>query len=237
MDESEGMIVVFLDSFVFMGSHFGLLLEKTGSHLWLSFVAMVVSMLIAIPIGLWLGHIHKGEFLAVSVSNIGRALPSLALIAILIGIVGIGFSNVLIALVLLAAPPILTNTFVAVNSVDRDITRAGRGMGLHPLQILTRVELPLALPIIFSGLRTAAVLVVSSATLATVAGGGGLGDIILNQVAYGLEGVIAGALWVAALAILTDQFFAVLLHLLTPKALRGSKREDEERARVNVAEV
>ncbi len=229
--------MVFFDAFVFMGQNLGLLMEKTGSHLWLSIVALAVSVVIAIPIGLWLGHIHRGEFMAVSVSNVGRALPSLALIAILIGIVGIGFTNALIALVILAAPPVLTNTFVAVNSVDRDLTRAGRGMGLKPGQILMRVEVPLALPIIFSGLRVAAVLVVSSATLATIAGAGGLGDIILNQAGYGLEGVVAGALWVAALAILTDQFFALLLRLLTPRGLRRSRSTGGQDLRTEAIEA
>lgn len=229
--------MVFFDAFVFMGQNFALLMDKTGSHLWLSVAALAVSLVIAIPIGLWLGHIHRGEFIAVSISNVGRALPSLALIAILIGIVGIGFTNVLIALVLLAAPPVLTNTFVAVNSVDRDLTRAGRGMGLKPGQILMRVELPLALPTIFSGLRVAAVLVVSSATLATIAGAGGLGDIILNQVAYGLEGVIAGALWVAALAVLTDQFFALLLRLLTPRGLRQTRSSESKDSRTKAVEA
>src|SRR5690606_28257543 len=186
----------FVDAFAFMADNAGMLLDKTGEQLWLSAVAIGISLLIGVPVGLWLGHIHKGEFLAVSLTNIGRALPSLALIAIFIGLVGIGFTNVLLALVILAVPPIMSYTFVAIDSVDRDLTRAGRGMGLSPWQILLRIEIPLGLPMAFSGIRTAVVLVVSSATLATVAGGGGLGDIILNQVAYGMRGVIAAALWV-----------------------------------------
>lgn len=210
----------FPKAFPFMVDNVGLLLEKTGEHLWLSLVALVVSAVIAVPLGLWLGHIHKGEFLAVSITNIGRALPSLALIAILIGLVGIGFLNVLIALILLAFPPMLSYTFVAIDSVDRDLTRAARGMGLTPMQVLRRTEVPLGLPMIVSGIRTATVLVVSSATLATVAGGGGLGDIILNQVAYGMEGVVAAALWVAALSILADQFIGLLGRLLSPRGVR-----------------
>lgn len=210
----------FAKAFPFMVDNVGLLMEKTGEHLWLSLVAMAVSVVIGVPVGLWLGHIHKGEFLAVSITNIGRALPSLALIAVLIGLVGIGFLNVLIALILLAVPPILSYTFVAINSVDRDLTRAARGMGLTPMQVLFRTEIPLGAPMIVSGLRTATVLVVSSATLATIAGGGGLGDIILNQVAYGMEGVVAAALWVAVLSILADQFIGLVGRVASPRGVR-----------------
>lgn len=210
----------FAKAFPFMVDNFGLLMEKTGEHLWLSLVAMAVSVVIGVPVGLWLGHIHKGEFLAGSITNIGRALPSLALIAILIGLVGIGFLNVLIALILLAVPPILSYTFVAIDSIDRDLTRAARGMGLTPMQVLFRTEIPLGTPMIVSGLRTATVLVVSSATLATVAGGGGLGDIILNQVAYGMEGVVAAALWVAILSILADQFIGLVGRVASPRGVR-----------------
>ena len=114
----------------------------------------------------------------------------------------------------------LSYTFVAIDSVDRDLTRAARGMGLTPMQVLFRTEIPLGLPMIVSGIRTATVLVVSSATLATVAGGGGLGDIILNQVAYGMEGVVAAALWVAVLSILADQLIGLLGRLLSPRGVR-----------------
>lgn len=215
------------DFFGFIGfslANFGLLADKTLEHLAISSTALVFAILIGMPIGLWLGHIHKGEFIAVSISNVGRALPSLALIAILIGVVGIGFTNVVIALVVLAAPPILTTAFLGVNGVDRSLTQAARGMGLRGWQTLTRVEIPLALPTIFTGLRTSAVLIVSSATLAAIAGGGGLGDIILNQVAYGMSGVIAAALWVAVLALATDGLFILLHRLVTPVGIRSTRR-------------
>ncbi len=211
--------------------NFALLLDKTVEHLAISGTALLIAIIVGMPLGLWLGHLHKGEFIAVSISNIGRALPSLALIAILIGVVGIGFNNVVIALVFLAAPPILTTTFLGINGVDRSLTQASRGMGLRGWQTLTRVEMPLALPSIFTGLRTSAVLVVSSATLATIAGGGGLGDVILNQVAYGMSGVIAGALWVAVLALATDGLFLLLHRLVTPAGIRAStKKAGGERA-------
>ena len=215
----------FLGFIGFSVNNFGLLLDKTIEHLAISSTALLIAIIIGMPIGLWLGHIHKGEFIAVSISNLGRALPSLALIAILIGVVGIGFTNVVIALIVLAAPPILTTTFLGVNGVDRSLTQASRGMGLRGWQTLARVELPLALPSIFTGLRTSAVLVVSSATLAAIAGGGGLGDIILNQVAYGMSGVIAGALWVAVLALATDGLFIVLHRLVTPAGIRSRTKK------------
>lgn len=215
----------FTQTIPFMVDNFGLLVQKTGEHLYISLLAMVISLIIGLPIGLWLGHIHKGEFLAVSVTNIGRALPSLALIAIFIGLVGVGLVNVTIALVLLAVPPILSYAFVALNSIDRNITKAGRGMGMSSLQVLWNVELPLGLPTIFAGIRTSTVLVVSSATLATIAGGGGLGDIILNQVAYGMEGVVAGALWVAALSIIADQLMGLASKLIAPKGVRRLSAE------------
>ncbi|MBL3700198.1 ABC transporter permease [Leucobacter luti] len=211
---------VFLGAFPFFVEHFGLMMQKTGEHLLISLIPIFAAMLLGIPLGVWLGHLHRGEFLAVSLTNIGRALPSLALIAILLGFVGIGLVNVVIALFVLAFPPILSYAFQAVNSVDADLTRAARGMGLTPLQVLLRVELPLGVPMIISGVRTAVVLTVSSATVAAIAGSGGLGDIILNQVAFGMSGVIAGALWVAVLAIALDQLAALLLRLATPRGAR-----------------
>lgn len=211
---------VIFGAFPFMIDNVGLLLTKTGDHLVISLIPLLAAIIIGVPIGIWLGHAHRGEFLAVSVTNIGRALPSLALIAILIGFVGIGMLNAMIALFLLAFPPILSYAFQAVDSIDRDLTRAARGMGMSPGQVLLKVELPLGLPMIIAGIRTSAVLTVSSATIATIAGSGGLGDVILNQVAYGMEGVVAGAIWVAVLAILVDQAFALLLRVSAPAGVK-----------------
>lgn len=211
------------DTFTFMTGHLSLLLSKTGEHLELSVAAALISIAIGVPLGVWLGHIHKGAFIAVTVSNIGRALPSLALIAVFIGFIGLGFKNVLVALVVLAVPPILTNAYLSVEQVGPDIVRAGRGMGLTGRQVLFKVELPLALPLLFAGVRTAVVLVVGSATLGAVAGGGGLGDIILRQASYGLSGVIAGALWVAALAILADVVLWGVQKLVTPPGLESQR--------------
>lgn len=211
----------FVDAFRFMGNHPSLLLDKTEGSLKLAGASMAIALLIAIPLGVWLGHIHKGSLLAINVSNVGRALPSLAVIAIGLGIFGIGFTNVMVALVILAWPPMLTNAYVAVDSVDVDVIEAARGMGMRAWQILLRIELPLALPLIFAGIRTAAVFVVATTPLAAIAGGGGLGDVIVNQATYFFSGVIAASIWVAALAFAADFAFAALHWLVTPRALRG----------------
>jgi osmoprotectant transport system permease protein len=211
----------FVDAFRFIGDERSLVWTKTVEHLQLAGIAMGVAMLLALPLGVWLGHIHRGSFLAINVSNIGRALPSLAVISIGLGIFGIGTTNVVVALVVLAWPLMLTNSFVAVDGVDPDVVEAARGMGLKPHQVLLQVELPLALPLVFAGIRTAAVYVVSTATLAAVAGGGALGDIIFNQATYFFSGVIGASIIVSALAFAADFAFAGLQRAVTPRGLRG----------------
>jgi osmoprotectant transport system permease protein len=210
----------FVDAFNFFFDHLSLIADKTVAHLEVSFASVGVAILIAIPLGVWLGHLHRGSFVAINAANIGRALPSLAVIAIGIGILGIGFTNVLVALVILAGPVILTNAYVAVNQVDADAVQAARAMGMHPWQVLLRVELPMALPLIFAGLRTATVYVVATATLATFAGGGGLGDIIVNEPTYGTAGVIAASLTITVLAFAIDGILALVQYVVTPKPLR-----------------
>jgi osmoprotectant transport system permease protein len=218
-------VKTFENAIEFLGDNTGLIWDKTLEHIWLSLAALGVAIAIAIPLGVWLGHRHRGSFLAINVSNVGRALPSLAVISIGLGILGVGFTNVMVALVILAAPVMLTNAYVAVDQVDQDAVRAARAMGMTPLQVLWRVELPLALPLIFAGIRTAAVYVVATAPLAALAGGGGLGDIIVNQPTYGPEGVVAGSLAIAALAFATEGVFALLQYAVTPRPLRRRGRE------------
>jgi osmoprotectant transport system permease protein len=211
---------VFLDALRFVGDNPDLMWEKTVEHLALSGVSIGIALLVALPLGIALGHLHRGSWIAISLANVGRALPSLALIAIGIAFLGIGFANVAVALVVLAVPPILTNAYVAVDEVDPDAVEAARGMGMGATQVIARVELPLALPLLFAGVRTAAVYVVATATLAGIAGGGGLGDIIVNQASYRLEGVIAAALWVSVLAFAVDAALGLLQRVLTPHGLR-----------------
>jgi osmoprotectant transport system permease protein len=193
----------FADAFRFIPDHPSLLLTKSGETAELAFVALAIAVALALPLGAWLGHRHRGLFFALGVSSVGRALPSIVLIGLGIAVLGVGFWNLTVALVVLAVPPILTNAYFAVAGVDPDAVEAARGMGLSEAQILFRIELPLGLPLLLAGLRIAAVFVIATATLAGIFGGGGLGDIMARQVSYGLGGVLAAALCVFALAFLT----------------------------------
>jgi osmoprotectant transport system permease protein len=210
----------FAQAFQFIADNRALLWDKVVEHLELSFAALGVAILIAVPLGIWLGHIHRGSFLAINVANIGRALPSLAVIAINLAIFGLGFANVMVALVILAVPIILTNAYVAVDGVDRDAVEAARGMGMRGRDVLLRIELPLAIPLIFAGIRTAVVYVIATATLAAIAGGGGLGDIIVDQATYGIEGVIGAAIVVAGLAFAAELVVAGIQRAVTPRGIR-----------------
>jgi osmoprotectant transport system permease protein len=210
----------FRHAFSFMVDHTGLLWDKTVEHLALSGAAIGVSLAIAVPLGMWLGHLRRGSFIAINVANVGRALPSLAMISIGLAILGLGFLNVMVALVVLAVPPILTNAYVSVAGVDPEAREVARGMGMRPRQIFASIEFPLALPLLFAGIRTASVYVVATATLAAIAGGGGLGEIIVDQASYKISGVLAASMWVAALALLVDVALGGVQWLLTPRGLR-----------------
>jgi osmoprotectant transport system permease protein len=209
----------FLDAFRFIADNGPLLLEKTGELAELSFAALGVALVLALPLGLWLGHRHRGLSLALGVSTLGRALPSVVLIAFGIALLGIGFWNTMAALVALGIPPILTNAYFAVEGTDRDAVEAARGMGLTGRQILFRIELPLGLPLVVAGIRIAAVFVIATATIAAIAGGGGLGDIIVNQASYGLAGVLAGALCVSAVAFLTAFALGLVHRAVSPRGM------------------
>jgi osmoprotectant transport system permease protein len=196
-------------------------------HLQLSGAALGLSCLIAVPLGLWLGHIRRGQFFAISTSNIGRAVPTLALIAFFIAYFGVGFTNVMVALTLLSVPPILTNTYVGVTQVDPDTVDAARGVGMTGNQIVRTVELPLALPLIFGGIRTSAVNVVATATIAPLAGVVTLGNPIINAQVYGDAGRLGAAIVVAVLAVAADAGFGLLQKAVTPRALRLTTRRME----------
>jgi osmoprotectant transport system permease protein len=190
-------------------------------------IGIGIALLIALPIGIWLGHIHRGSFVAINVGNIWRALPSLAVLAIGVAFLGLGLRNVELALIVLAVPPVITNAYVAIDSVDRDVVDAARGMGLSGWQILHKVEIPLGVPLIFAGIRTGALFVVSTTTIAALTGySGSLGDIINNEASYHLSGVLGAAICIAALALLQDLLLTVVQRALTP---RGAKLETRAR--------
>ena len=216
-----GDLGVFADALEFLVDERALVLGKTWEHVVLSAAALAIACAVALPVGAALGHLHRGSFVAVNLANLGRALPSLAVIAFGFVLFGVGFTSVALALVVLAVPPILTNAYVAVDGVDPDAVDAARGMGMSWWQVVGRVELPLALPLIFAGIRTAAVFVVATATIAAIAGGGGLGDIIVNQAGYGLAGVVGAAVCVSVLALASDAALGGLQRALTPKGLRS----------------
>ena len=212
----------FLEAFTFISDKHTLILDKLGTHVELSAKAVLIAIVIGVPIGVVLGHLHRFSFLAINISNLGRALPSLAVLAILLPFVGIGDTDVIIALVILAAPPILTNAYVAVDGVDPDTVDAAKGIGLKPWQVILKVELPPALPLIFAGIRTATVFVIATATLSGVFGGGGLGDIISNEASYDAKGVIGASYVLIVLAFVSQAFFLVVERLVTPAGMRLS---------------
>ncbi len=199
------------------GSQF---LDLALDQVELTLVAMAIACAVSIPLGLWLGHVRRGSFLAISISNVGRAVPSLALIAFFVAYLGTGFTNITVALALLAIPPILTNTYVAVTQVEADTVDAARGMGMTGAEVVRKVELPLSLPLIFGGIKTSAVNVIATATIAPLAGVNTLGDPIINPSVYGSTGQLAAAICVAALAIFTELALGAVQRAVTPAGLK-----------------
>jgi osmoprotectant transport system permease protein len=225
----------FVDAFKFIGRngqipgspHFPTLVHLTLETLKIAGIGIAIALVIALPIGIWLGHIHKGSFIAINLGNIWRALPSLAVLAIGVAFLGIGLRNVELALVVLAVPPIITNAYVAIDGVDRDVVDAARGMGLTGFEILRKVELPLGIPLIFAGIRTAALFVVSTTTIAALTGySGSLGDIINNETSYHLPGVLGAAICIAALALAVELVLALTQRALTPRGLKLAGADD-----------
>lgn len=220
----------FLDAFRFI-IHNGAIPGQPGlpslTHLALetlkvAAIGVAISVAIAAPLGIWLGHVHRGSFLAINLGNLGRALPSLVVLAIGDAFLGLGLTVVELALVILAVPPIITNAYLGVDGVERDLVDAARGMGMTELQILREVELPNAVPAVFAGIRTAAVFVVSTTTIASLAGfSGSLGDIIANETSYRFSGVLGAAICVALLALGVEGVLTLLQRALTPRGLRA----------------
>jgi osmoprotectant transport system permease protein len=195
-------------------------MELLIGHVEVTVLALALALLIGLPLGLYLGHIGKGELLAVGIGNAGRAVPELAVIALVATLIGIGMRNVAPALALLGIAPILVNAYVGVRQVDPAAVDAARGMGMSELSIIGKVELPLAIPTVMGGVRGAAIVIVATATIAPLAGVETLGDFILNRNVYGENGLLAGAILVALLAMTIEGSLALLQRRLTSDGLK-----------------
>jgi osmoprotectant transport system permease protein len=215
-------------------------------HVQISVQPLVLAALVAIPVGMWIGHRRRFEFLVISIGNLGRALPSFGILAIFFILTfswpgDLGYWAIFFAMFFLAIPPILTNTYVGIKGVDPDTVEAARGMGLREREVLLALELPLAVPLIVAGMRTAAVQVVATATLGAVTSWGGLGRFIVDGFAVQDNvQILAGAILVALLAIVTEVVFGRLQRALAPKiSSRGSRKggRTDDRAGEGAARV
>ena len=224
----------FTGAFGFIAHNPGFLATKALEQLELAGAALLVAAVVARPVGLTLGHLHRGSTVAIGTSIVGRALPSLVLIGVFLTVLGIGFVNNMAALAVLATGPMLTNAFEGVDRVEQELVGAASGMGMTGRQVLTRIELPLALPLLFTGIRISAVTVVATAPIAAVAGGGGLGDVIVNQASYRLTGVLGASICVMALSAGVYIALIALQRAVTPRGLRMTMVPEIQRGKESV---
>jgi osmoprotectant transport system permease protein len=194
--------------------------ELALTQLEVTVLALALALVIALPAGLYFGHRGTGELLAIGLGNAGRAVPELALIALMAAVIGVGLLNLTVALAILGIPPILTNTFVGIREVDRASVEAARGIGMTEFEIVRKVEAPMAIPSIFTGIRTATINIVATATIAPLAGVATLGEFIIGENVYGDNGVLAGAILVALLALALEFGLAAIQRRLTSKGLK-----------------
>ena len=195
-------------------------LELALKQIEVSVLALVVAIVVAVPIGLYFGHRGTGELVAIGLGNASRAVPELAVIALFAAVVGVGLTWLTVALALLGIPPILTNTFTGIRQVDRPPVDAARGIGMTEFEVLRKVEIPMAVAGIMSGVRTSSINIIATATIAPLAGVVTLGNFILNENVYGANGVLAGAIVVAVIALFFEFALAGLQRQLTSKGLR-----------------
>jgi osmoprotectant transport system permease protein len=214
------------------------LLARLSEHLVISFWAVLLGCAVGWPIGIWLGHRGRGGGGVITVSNLTLAIPTLALLTILpLTPLGFGKPPVVVALAVFAVPPLLANAYTGIRQIDPETREAASGMGLSGGQLLRRVELPLSVPYLAAGLRTAAVQVVATAALAALVNGGGLGEIISAGFGIGMSNggggqVVGGGIAVAALALLVEGVLAIVQRLVTPRALRTDRRRQSATAAV-----
>lgn len=195
--------------------------QRLAEHIQLSAESVAVGAVIALPIGILLGHYGRFGNLAINISNVGRAVPSFGLLVIAFQVFGLGDLPIVISLAALAIPPMVTNSYIGLSEVDPDVKEAARGMGYRELTQLLRVELPLAVPLVMAGIRTSAVQVVATATLAAIIAGGGLGRFVIDGIAQqNYQMMFAGAVLVALLAIATELSLAGVERVLVPRGIR-----------------
>jgi osmoprotectant transport system permease protein len=209
---------------------------RTLQHLWYSLLATAIAAAIALPIGIFIGHTGRGALFAVNLTNLGRALPSLGILILMFTLVGFGIVPVLVALTALAVPPIVTNSYIGVRSVDPEVREAAEGMGMRGRQVLWQVELPVAMPLIMAGIRTSTVQVVATATLAAIVGLGGLGRYLIDGLSQrDLPQVVGGAILVAVLSLVTELALGRLQTLVVPRGLAERSADAAVRAKVQKA--
>jgi len=235
----EGVLDFFLDPANWTGA-LGIPVRLI-EHLYISGIAIVAATIVGLPVGLYIGHTGRGANLAINLANIGRAVPSYAILVIILPLslslapvigytpeAGLNFLPIVISMSLLAIPPILVNAYAGLRSVDRDLIEAARGMGLRESQILRTIEMPIASPIIIGGFRTATLQVIATATIGAILASGGLGRFIFDGINQGLAGqpsIYAGAILVTALAVGTDFLLSIIQRRLTPRGLRVGSRQ------------
>lgn len=212
-------------AYLFDGGHWSLagegIPDRLLQHIAYTLVTLAISAVIALPVGLFIGHTNRGAFLAINIGNAGRSLPTFGLLSLMVVLVGIGTLPVIVALVVLAVPPILASTYAGLRSVDRSAVDAAIGMGMRPMQVLFRAEVPMALPLIVSGLRSALLQVCATATVAAYVGLGGLGRLLIDGLSTNdYPQVFAGAVLVAVLAVLLDLLSAAVERAVVSPGVR-----------------
>ena len=214
----------------------GGILVRTFQHVWYSLVATGIATAIALPIGVFIGHTGRGALVAVNLTNLGRAIPTLGIIILVFQLAGYGFVPVLVALVAVAVPPIVTNSYIGVRSVDPEVRESAEGMGMRGRQVLWQVELPVAMPLIMAGIRTSTVQVVATATLAAYVGLGGLGRYLIDGLSQrDLAQVVGGAILVALLALATELVLGRVQALVVSPGLAERGADAAVRAKVEKA--
>ncbi|MBJ7571679.1 glycine betaine/carnitine/choline/choline sulfate ABC transporter permease OpuCB [Bacillus halotolerans] len=208
----------------FLQTNGGELLYKTGEHLYISLIAVVLGIIVAVPLGVLLTRMKKGAGAVIGVVNIVQTLPSLAILAFFIPLLGVGKVPAIVALFFYSVLPILRNTYTGIKGVNKNLLESGKGIGMTGWEQIRLVEIPLAIPIIMAGIRTSTIYLIGWATLASFIGGGGLGDyIFIGLNLYQPEYIIGGAVPVTILAIIIDYLLAVTERKVTPKGLQGMK--------------